>query len=94
MLVALLAAAVFLVRTAAQMLGPLLVALAVVFQTSPVAAGQLAAAIMQKPVETRPSSTSTASGLAQPMYMQLRPNLSLNPNASSAALTCRPLGTG
>jgi predicted MFS family arabinose efflux permease len=43
-LVALLAVAVFLVRTAAQMSGPLLVALAVVFQTL-VAAGQLAAAI-------------------------------------------------
>ena len=44
-LVALLAAAVFLVRTAAQMLGPLLVALAVAFQTLVAAAGQLAAAI-------------------------------------------------
>jgi predicted MFS family arabinose efflux permease len=44
-LVALLATAVFLVRTAALMLGPLLVALAVVFQTLVAAAGQLAAAI-------------------------------------------------
>jgi predicted MFS family arabinose efflux permease len=44
-LVALLAAAVFLVRTAALMLGPLLVALAVAFHTSVAAAGQLAAAI-------------------------------------------------
>jgi predicted MFS family arabinose efflux permease len=38
-LVALLAAAVFLVRTAAMMLGPLLVALAVAFHTSVAAAG-------------------------------------------------------
>jgi predicted MFS family arabinose efflux permease len=44
-LVALLAAAVFLVRTAALMLGPLLVALAVAFHTSVAAAGQLVAAI-------------------------------------------------
>ncbi len=44
-LVALLAAAVFLVRTAALMLGPLLVALAAAFHTSVAAAGQLAAAI-------------------------------------------------
>ena len=45
LLVALLAAAVFLVRTAALMLGPLLVALAAAFHTSVAAAGQLAAAI-------------------------------------------------
>ena len=44
-LVALLAAAVFLVRTAALMLGPLLVALAAAFHTSVAAAGQIAAAI-------------------------------------------------
>jgi MFS transporter, DHA1 family, inner membrane transport protein len=44
-LIALLAAAVFLVRTAALMVGPLLVALAVAFHTSVAAAGQLAAAI-------------------------------------------------
>ena len=44
-LVALLAAALFLVRTAALMLGPLLVALAAAFHTSVAAAGQLAAAI-------------------------------------------------
>ena len=44
-LVALLAAAVFLVRTAALMLGPLLVALAAAFHTLVAAAGQLAAAI-------------------------------------------------
>jgi predicted MFS family arabinose efflux permease len=44
-LVALLSAAVFLVRTAALMLGPLLVALAAAFHTSVAAAGQLAAAI-------------------------------------------------
>ena len=44
-LVAFLAAAVFLVRTAALMLGPLLVALAAAFHTSLAAAGQLAAAI-------------------------------------------------
>lgn len=45
LLVTLLAAAVFLVRTAALMLGPLLVALAAAFHTSVAAAGQLAAAI-------------------------------------------------
>ena len=45
LLVVLLSAAVFLVRTAALMLGPLLVALAAAFQTSVAAAGQLAAAI-------------------------------------------------
>ena len=45
LLVLLLSAAVFLVRTAALMLGPLLVALAAAFQTSVAAAGQLAAAI-------------------------------------------------
>ena len=44
-LVILLSAAVFLVRTAALMLGPLLVALAAAFHTSVAAAGQLAAAI-------------------------------------------------
>lgn len=44
-LVALLVPAAFLVRTAALMLGPLLVALAAAFQTSVAAAGQLAAAI-------------------------------------------------
>ena len=44
-LVILLSAAVFLVRTAALMLGPLLVALAAAFHTSVSAAGQLAAAI-------------------------------------------------
>ena len=44
-LVILLAAAVFLVRAAALMLGPLLVALAAAFHTSVAAAGQLAAAI-------------------------------------------------
>jgi len=44
-LVTLLSAAVFLVRTAALMLGPLLVALAAAFHTSVAAAGQLAAAI-------------------------------------------------
>ena len=44
-LIALLAAAVFLVLTAALMLGPLLVALAAAFHTSVAAAGQLAAAI-------------------------------------------------
>ncbi len=44
-LVLLLSAAVFLVRAAALMLGPLLVALAATFQTSVAAAGQLAAAI-------------------------------------------------
>ena len=44
-LVVLLAAAVFLVRAAALMLGPLLVALAGAFGTSVAAAGQLAAAI-------------------------------------------------
>jgi len=44
-LVALLAAALFLVRTAGLMLGPLLVALAAAFHTSVAAAGQLAAAI-------------------------------------------------
>jgi predicted MFS family arabinose efflux permease len=44
-LVGLLAAAVFLVRTAALMLGPLLVALAAAFHNSVAAAGQLAAAI-------------------------------------------------
>jgi predicted MFS family arabinose efflux permease len=43
--VLLLAAAVFLVRAAALMLGPLLVALAAAFHTSVAAAGQLAAAI-------------------------------------------------
>ena len=43
--VALLAAAVFLARTVALMLGPLLVALAAAFHTSVAAAGQLAAAI-------------------------------------------------
>jgi len=45
LLVTLLAAATFLVRTAALMLGPLLVALASAFHTSVAAAGQLAAAI-------------------------------------------------
>jgi MFS transporter, DHA1 family, inner membrane transport protein len=45
LLVTLLSAAVFLVRTAALMLGPLLVALAAAFHTSVAAAGQLAAAI-------------------------------------------------
>jgi MFS transporter, DHA1 family, inner membrane transport protein len=45
LLVALLAAAVFLVRTALLMMGPLLVALAEAFDTSVAAAGQLAAAI-------------------------------------------------
>ena len=45
LLVTLLSAAVFLVRTAALMLGPLLVALASAFHTSVAAAGQLAAAI-------------------------------------------------
>jgi len=45
MFVMLLAAAVFLVRTAALMIGPLLVALAAVFHTSVATAGQLAAAI-------------------------------------------------
>jgi predicted MFS family arabinose efflux permease len=45
LLVTLLSAAVFLVRTAALMLGPLLVALASAFDTSVAAAGQLAAAI-------------------------------------------------
>ncbi|HEY7493888.1 MAG TPA: MFS transporter, partial [Candidatus Tectomicrobia bacterium] len=44
-LVALFVPAAFLVRTAALMLGPLLVALAAVFHTSMAAAGQLAAAI-------------------------------------------------
>jgi predicted MFS family arabinose efflux permease len=44
-LVAFLAAAVFLVRTAALMLGPLLVALAAAFHTSVPVMGQLAAAI-------------------------------------------------
>jgi predicted MFS family arabinose efflux permease len=44
-LVVLLVPAVFLVRTAALMLGPLLVALATAFHTSVPAAGQLAAAI-------------------------------------------------
>src|SRR5215475_11090635 len=44
-LVALLVPAAFLVRTAALMLGPLLVALAAAFHTSLAAAGQLAAAI-------------------------------------------------
>jgi predicted MFS family arabinose efflux permease len=44
-LVALLAAAVFLVRTAALMLGPLLVALAAAFHTSVPVMGQLAAVI-------------------------------------------------
>ena len=44
-LVALLAAAVFLVRTAALMLGPLLVALAATFHTSVPMMGQLAAVI-------------------------------------------------
>jgi predicted MFS family arabinose efflux permease len=43
--VALLAAALFLVRTAGLMMGPLLVALAAAFHTSVAAAGQLAAAI-------------------------------------------------
>ena len=45
LLVTLLAAATFLARTAALMLGPLLVALAAAFNTSVAAAGQLAAAI-------------------------------------------------
>ena len=45
LLVVLLSAAVFLVRAAALMLGPLLVALAAAFHTSIAAAGQLAAAI-------------------------------------------------
>lgn len=45
LLIVLLSAAVFLVRAAALMLGPLLVALAAAFQTSVAAAGQLAAAI-------------------------------------------------
>jgi DHA1 family inner membrane transport protein len=44
-LVALLSAAVFLVRTVFMMMGPLLVALAAVFDTSVAATGQLAAAI-------------------------------------------------
>jgi predicted MFS family arabinose efflux permease len=44
-LVILLSAALFLVRTVALMLGPLLIALAAAFQTSVAAAGQLAAAI-------------------------------------------------
>lgn len=44
-LVVLLLAGVFLIRTAALMLGPLLVALAAAFHTSVAAAGQLAAAI-------------------------------------------------
>src|SRR5262247_4597824 len=45
LLIILLSAAVFLVRTVALMLGPLLVALAAAFHTSVAAAGQLAAAI-------------------------------------------------
>jgi len=45
LLVILLSAALFLVRTVALMLGPLLIALAAAFQTSVAAAGQLAAAI-------------------------------------------------
>src|SRR5262245_23755913 len=45
LLVTLLSAAVFLVRSAALMLGPLLIALAAAFHTSVAAAGQLAAAI-------------------------------------------------
>jgi len=45
LLVTLLSAATFLARTAALMLGPLLVALASAFHTSVAAAGQLAAAI-------------------------------------------------
>jgi predicted MFS family arabinose efflux permease len=44
-LVALLSAAVFLVRTVFMMMGPLLVALAAAFDTSVAATGQLAAAI-------------------------------------------------
>jgi predicted MFS family arabinose efflux permease len=44
-LVALLSAALFLVRAIAMMMGPLLVALAAAFETSVAAAGQLAAAI-------------------------------------------------
>ena len=44
-LVAFLSAAVFLVRTVAMMMGPLLVALAAAFDTSVVATGQLAGAM-------------------------------------------------
>jgi predicted MFS family arabinose efflux permease len=46
LLVTRLAAAVFLVRTAALMLGPLLVVLATAFHTSVAAAGQLGAAMI------------------------------------------------
>jgi len=44
-LVALLSAAVFLVRTVAMMMGPVLVAVAAAFDTSVAATGQLAAAM-------------------------------------------------